>query len=147
MVLEARAIEDSAKAADGDARKNLFERARHEFIAANKIDTEDPEPLYDYYWSYLQEGIRPTDNAIAALHYASDLAPQDIGVRMNSAIAYVEDGKFDEASATLKVVAYSPHAGDAADAAKRVIGDLKAGKGKDSLKDLDSGSDAKKDAN
>lgn len=146
MVLKARAIEDSAKGADGGARKNLFEQAREEFIAANKIDTEDPEPLYDYYWSYLQEGIRPTDNAIAALHYASDLAPQDIGVRMNSAIAYVEDGKFNEASDTLKVVAYSPHAGQAAEAAKRVIGDLDAGKGKESLKDLDSGSDTKKEA-
>lgn len=146
MVLKARAIEGKAKDADGDSRKNLFEQARQEFIAANKIDTEDPEPLYDYYWSYLQEGIRPTDNAIAALHYASDLAPQDIGVRMNSAIAYVEDGKFKEASDTLKVVAYSPHAGEAADAAKRVIGDLKAGKGKDSLKELEGGSAAKTDA-
>jgi Flp pilus assembly protein TadD len=145
MVLKARAIEGKAKAADGDARKNLFEEARNEFIAANKIDTEDPEPLYDYYWSYLQEGIRPTNNAVAALHYASDLAPQDMGVRMNSAIAYVEDGKFKEASDTLKVVAYSPHAGEAADAAKRVIGALEEGKGKDSLKDLESGSAAKTD--
>jgi tetratricopeptide (TPR) repeat protein len=146
MVLKGRAVEDKAKDADGDTRKNLFDQARQEFIAANKIDTEDPEPLYDYYWSYLQQGIAPTDNAVAALHYASDLAPQDIGVRMNSAIAYVEDGKFNEASATLKVVAYSPHAGEAAVAAKRLISDLDAGKGKDSLNDLDSGAGPKKDA-
>ena len=146
MVLKARAIEGKAKGADGGTRKSLFDQARQQFIAANKIDTEDPEPLYDFYWSYLQEGIHPTDNAVAALHYASDLAPQDIGVRMNSAIAYVEDGKFKEASDTLKVVAYSPHAGEAADAAKRLIGDLDAGKGKDSLKDLDTGSATKSDA-
>ena len=53
---------------------------------------------------------QPTANAIAALHYASDLAPQDFNVRMNSAIAYLNEGKFAEAKSALTVVAYSPHA-------------------------------------
>lgn len=133
LVLKASAIEMKAKDVDGDQRHALFEQARQMFIDANKIDTEDPEPLYDYYWSYLREGIRPTDNALAALHYASDLAPQDIGVRMNSAIAYLEEGKLKEARQTLSVVAYSPHADEAAEIAKRMMADIDAGNAKAAL--------------
>jgi tetratricopeptide (TPR) repeat protein len=135
LVLKGRAIEKKAKDTEGDTRKNLFEQARQIFIAANKLDTEDPEPLYDFYWSYLSEGIRPTDNAIAALHYASDLAPQDIGVRMNSAIAYLNEGKLKEARSTLSVVAYSPHAKEAAQVAQRMMADIDAGDARAALRE------------
>ena len=43
----------------------------------------------EFYMAFLGEGIAPTANALAALHYASDLAPQDLGMRMNSAMAYL----------------------------------------------------------
>jgi Flp pilus assembly protein TadD len=142
LVLKALAIEEKAKDADGDARHAMFEQARQTYIAANKLDTEDPEPLYDYYWSYLREGVRPTDNAIDALHYASDLAPQDIGVRMNSAIAYLEKGKLKDARSTLTVVAYSPHADQAAELAKRMVADIDAGNGKAALMEMRSGATA-----
>ncbi|MGE5562882.1 MAG: tetratricopeptide repeat protein [Bacillota bacterium] len=138
LVLKARALEAKAKSAEGETRTAMFDQARASFIAANKIDTEDPEPLYDYYWSYLLEGRRPTDNAIAALHYASDLAPQDIGVRMNSAIAYLEEGKLKEARSTLTVVAYQPHAGEAADLAKRMMSDIDSGDAKAALREMEA---------
>jgi len=133
LVLEGRATEEKAKGASAEARANLFKDARATFIAANKLDTEDPEPLYEYYSSYVREGIRPTDNAIAALHYASDLAPQDLGVRMNSAIAYLEQDKLKEARSTLSLVAYSPHAKEVAEVAQRMIADIDAGNGKAAL--------------
>jgi tetratricopeptide (TPR) repeat protein len=140
MVLKGRAMEEKAKNAAGDIRGRLFEQARQTFISANKLDTEDPKPLYEYYWSYLRQGIRPTDNAMEALHYASDLAPQDIGARMNSAIAYLEQGKVKEAGATLSVVAYSPHAGDASDVARRMMADIAAGDPKAALAETESSS-------
>lgn len=127
MILKGRAIELKAKDADGDQRKSMFEQARDTFIAANKMDTEDPEPLFEFYKSYVHEGTRPTANAINALHYASDLAPQDVSVRMNSAIAYLVESKPKDARATLSVVAYSPHAGEAAEVAKRMMTDIDAG--------------------
>ena len=133
LILKGRALEIKARDEDMDARKRTFEEARRTFIAANSIDTEDPEPLFDFYESYLREGIRPNDNAIAALHYASDLAPQDVGVRMNSAIAYLEAGKLQDARKTLTVVAYSPHASDAAVIAKRMMTDIDAGDAKAAL--------------
>ena len=127
MILKGEAIELKAKDADADQRKPMFEQARDTFIAANKLDTEDPEPLFEYYKSYLREGVRATPNAIDALHYASDLAPQDVSVRMNSAIAYLMEGKPKDARTTLSVVAYSPHAGEAAEVAKRMMTDIDAG--------------------
>jgi cytochrome c-type biogenesis protein CcmH/NrfG len=68
LVLKGDAIVARGRDADGAQRPALFEKAREIYIAANKLDTEDPEPLYEYYHSYLHEGLRPTDNAIAAMH-------------------------------------------------------------------------------
>ena len=136
MILKGRAIELKAKDADSDQRKSMFDQARDTFIAANKLDTEDPEPLFEYYMSYMHEGVRPTANAIDALHYASDLAPQDISVRMNSAISYLEEGKPKDARTTLTLVAFSPHAPQAAGVAKRMIADIDGGNSKAALMEL-----------
>lgn len=133
MVLKGKAIEKSVSGDDRDKRHALFEQARQTFIAANKIDTEDPEPLMNFYESFLREGVRPTDNAIAALHYASDLAPQDLGVRMNSAIAYLNENKPKEARAALAIVAYSPHADQLAETAKAMIAEIDAGNPRSAL--------------
>lgn len=137
MVLKGRALMNEGEAvADPGGAHMLFEKARAIFIAANKLDTEDPEPLYEFYRTFLSEHVRPNDNALAALHYASDLAPQDFGVRMNSAIAYLNEGKFKEARSALTVVAYSPHSQSSGVVAKRMIADIDEGKGKAALLEL-----------
>jgi hypothetical protein len=133
MVLKGRAIEGAAQSLAGDQRHAAFEQARKLFIAANRIDTEDPEPLMEFYKSFVQEGIRPTDNAIAALHYASDLAPQDRGLRMNSAAQYLAEGKYSEAKDALTLIAYDPHGGDLGQAARAMIERIDAGDAKDAL--------------
>jgi hypothetical protein len=136
MVLEGRALSDLADQAEEPQRSVMFDRARHALIAANKLDTEDPEPLYEYYRTFLREGVRPNANAIAALHYASDLAPQDLGVRMDSAIAYLNEGKPKDARTTLTIVAYSPHVKDMGDMARRMIADIDAGNPQAALAEL-----------
>jgi len=136
MVLKGRSLSELANATEGPARHAMFEEARQALIAANKLDTEDPEPLYEFYRTFPREGVRPTANALAALHYASDLAPQDLGVRMNSAIAYLNEGKPKEARATLTVVAYSPHVGPMGEAAKRMIAAIDSGDSKRALLEL-----------
>jgi len=127
MIFKGRAIGQRAEKLEGAARHAAFAEARDLFIAANKIDTEDPEPLALYYRTYLQEGVRPTTNAISALHYASDLAPQDKGLRMTSAVAYLKEGKFAEAKRALTPVAYDPHGGGLADVARAMIGKIDSG--------------------
>lgn len=144
FVLKGRAMMALAEKMEGEQRQALFEEARSKFIAANKLDTEDPEPLMDYYYSYARAGVRPTDNAIAALHYASDLAPQDLGLRMNSAIAYINEGKPKEARAALVPVAYDPHGESIADVARRVIAGIDKGDAQKAL--LDAFSSARQQA-
>ena len=127
MVLKGRAIAERAARAGGEARHGLFEQARKIFIAANKLDTEDPEPLMEFYKTFVSEGVRPTPNAIAALHYSSDLAPQDKTLRMNSALQYLASGKVSEGRRALAPIAYDPHGGDTAKLARQVIAKVQAG--------------------
>ena len=127
MVLKGRAIADRAEKATGPERHALFDQARSIFIAANRIDTEDPEPLMEFYRAFVREGVAPTANAIAALHYASDLAPQDTGLRMTSAIQYLSEGKVADGRRALELVAYDPHGGDLAQTAREVLSEVDSG--------------------
>ena len=130
MLLKGQAIMDRGKKADRLDPK-AFSAARQWFIRANKLDPEDPEPLMRFYMSFPFAGERPTANAIAALHYASNLAPQDLGLRLNSALQYLRDGNVKEARLTLAPIAYNPHGRETASMARKMIekidaGDLKA---------------------
>lgn len=142
LVLKGKAVSARAEEIEGDGRHALFEQARQSFIAANKLDTEYPEPLYEFYRTFLDERVRPNANALAALHYASDLAPQDLGVRMNSAIAYLNEGKPKQARASLAVVAYSPHVEQMGEMARRMIADIDAGTPKAALSELNRAASA-----
>lgn len=133
MILKGRAIIARAAQANSDSSA-LFTEGRGYFTAANKIDPEDPEALMEFYRAFLRQGVRPTANAIAALHYASDLAPQDLGMRMNSAVAYLNESKLKEARRTLVPVAYSPHGGGIAEEARRMIARIDAGDAKGALR-------------
>jgi len=142
MVLKGRAMLERAVEASGSSKHDLFEQARNTFISANKIDSEDPEPLADYYEAYAREGRRPTDNAVAALHYASDLAPQDLGLRMNSALAYLQEEKPQDARRALIPIAYDPHGGDFAKVARSMMERIDAGDAKGALAAAAAGSAA-----
>jgi tetratricopeptide (TPR) repeat protein len=133
LVFKGRAMAARAQKMTGDGRHAAFEQARAVFVAANKVDTEDPEPLMEFYKSFVSEGIRPTPNAIAALHYASDLAPQDEGLRLNSAGQYLADGKLAEAKHALTPVAYDPHGDELAKMARAIIEKIDAGDAKAAL--------------
>jgi tetratricopeptide (TPR) repeat protein len=132
MILKGRArIERAAKAKAPEAE---FNEARNWLLKANKIDPEDPEPLYEFYNSFVKEGVAPNQNAIDALHYASDLAPQDESVRLLSAGQYVADGRLKEARSALVVVAYDPHGQKLAATARDMIGKIDAGDATGALK-------------
>ena len=133
MVFKGRATLARALTMSGEQRRTMCDEARRLFIAANKLDTEDPEPLMDFYQSFLAEGLRPNENAVAALHYASDLAPQDTGLRMNSALQYLRDGEAAEAKRALTVIAYDPHGEQLAQVARTIIEMIEAGNLKDAL--------------
>ena len=133
MIFKARSIvERAAKAKTPDPKQ--FTLGRQWLLKANKIDSEDPEPLLEYYNSFLLEGGTPTKNAIDALHYASNLAPQDANLRLTSAIQYVRDKNLKEARRTLVPIAFDPHDSAMADAARKVIARIDAGDAAGALK-------------
>ena len=109
---------------EGDT--NGFSAAREAYLAANKLDPEDPEPLFLFFDSFRQEGKNPTRNAIAALHYASVLAPQDAMVRTTSAVAFVNEGQLEEARRELLPIAFNPHGGKIAEQARHAVQLLEA---------------------
>lgn len=124
LIVKGRAI---LARASGRQPGASFSDARGWLMRANKIDPEDPEPLLLFYQSYRSEKIRPTANAVAALHYAAALAPQDSALRLGNARQFLSDGKPAEARKALVPLAYNPHGGSRAEEARRLIGLIDAG--------------------
>jgi tetratricopeptide (TPR) repeat protein len=114
------------------AKKNrdagTFKQARQQFLAGNHLDKEDPQPLYLYYRTFIDEGIPVTDGARNAVHYAATLAPQDPEVQVRSSIQYIRDGKLGDAKDGLASLAFSPHHNDGQRLAKDVYDLLAANK-------------------
>ena len=134
MIYKGRAILQQAVL---DEKGKSFADARSWFSKANKIDSEDPEPLMLFHETYARDSGRPTPNAIAALHYASDLAPQDHGLRIQSAYQYLRDNKLAQARKALVPIAFDPHGQGAAKLAQAAIARIDAGDGKGAQKALE----------
>ena len=120
------------------AKKNrdagTFKQARQQFLAGNRIDKEDPQPLYLYYRTFIDEGIAVTDPARNAVHYAATLAPQDVEVQVRSAMQYIRDNKITEAKDRIASLAFSPHKNKGQKLAKDVYDLLAAGKRDEAIK-------------
>lgn len=137
MIYKGRAIMERAGTGDQGA---TFADARAWFMRANKLDPEDPEPLMLFHQGQVRDAGRPTANGIAALHYASDLAPQDLGLRAQSAFQYLRDGKLSEARKALAPIAFDPHGGGYSKMARSAIERIDAGDGKAAEAAMVSGS-------
>jgi hypothetical protein len=79
------------------------------FLKANKIDTENPEPLALFFRTYDAAGEKPTKNAVDALLYSVILAPQDEGVRLMAVRELLVENRGPEARQMLAPLAYQPH--------------------------------------
>ena len=136
LIFKGRAIMERAAL---DEKGATFTAARSWFQKANKLDPEDPEPLMLFHEGQRRDTGRPTANGIAALHYASELAPQDLGLKMQSAFQYLRDGKLAEARKALAPVAYSPHGGGTSSAARAAMDRIDAGDASGAEKAMMSG--------
>lgn len=96
-----------AKAAKGDTSATL-KAARHEIVAANKLDSDDPLPLMAFYHVSAMLGAR-AQNAIDALARAQEIVPQDAGLRLTLASALIASGDKPRAARLLRPLAFSPH--------------------------------------
>lgn len=126
LFYRARAALDRAKTdTPGDAA--AWKEVRRRIALANRADPNDPRPLILFYQSFGAQGVTPTRNAIAGLLQAFELAPQDMGLRMNAARQLLLDGSGAEARAALTPIAFDPHGGQLGQAVVGIIARLDSG--------------------
>lgn len=109
------------RAENADDQVQAWKDVRKQIVAANRIETNHPIPLIQYFRSYRSTGSRPPQIAIDGLHRALQLAPFDQGLRMTVAAQYMADKNFAAAATTLKPVAFNPHRGPLAAAAEKLL--------------------------
>lgn len=109
-VLLGRILTAEVEAKD-DPKADDWAAVRKPIALANRTNPDDPVPLYAYFQSFLDQGRRPPPIAIDGLARAFQLARENIGVRVSYAFALANDGKYDDALALAKAVAFDPHDG------------------------------------
>jgi hypothetical protein len=106
MITKGRALLAEARvkgsAADwGEVRRWL--------IRANRADTENAEPLYLFYQSFVAAGQKPSPDAIKGLYYAHLLAPHDLGLRFTVVRERLTDGEVEAAIRSFSPIIANPH--------------------------------------
>ncbi len=100
---------------------------RRLIAAANRADTENPQPLWLYFQSYATPGLPVPRAAKDGLYYAYVLAPQDRSLRFAAADAHLHDGEIKPARAMLLTLALDAHTGDLGKLAAKMVADIDAG--------------------
>ena len=126
LILKGRAVFSRAKDANDST---LYKQARGSFLAANKLDPEDPEPLYMYFRSFVDANEAAPASALEAAKYAVVLAPRDYGIAEEVTYELIRQNKLAEAASTIKPIAYMPHYGQGRqNSALRVLALIEKGK-------------------
>ena len=108
----------------------LFEEARKQFLAANRLDPEDPEALYLFYRTYRAASVTAPKDAVEALRYATILAPRDYYPAIQLVTEQLRQNNLKAAADALKPLAYLPHAGQTQqNDALKVLNLIEAGNG------------------
>ena len=120
---------------------------RRWYIAANRADTENAEPLLLYYKSFAAAGQTPTKAAEGGAFYAYALAPQNIDARITAARILMAQDKVPQARVALAAVAYRADVGrETSEELTAVLSALDKGGGKAGLETLKQFEDKRKAA-
>ncbi|WP_375428564.1 hypothetical protein [uncultured Sphingomonas sp.] len=96
----------------------IWKEARSWVVKANRVDPDGAAALQLFYDSFAMERAKPSASAVAGLHYALLLAPQDQALRFRSVTQHLKDGNIAEARRALRPLAFDPHGGAENPAAK-----------------------------
>ena len=96
-------------AKDSDNPDADWPKVRKQFLAINALENDNPIPLIEFYQSFQQQGKQPTKNAVEGLEWALELSPFDASLRLTVAQQLMNDEKYDEAIADLKLLANNAH--------------------------------------
>lgn len=133
-VVKGQILLAKAEKASGADKTALAAAGRKEFVAANKLNADDPLPLIGFYMSYGAGGVGSPDIAIQGLVHAVAIVPQDGDTRMMLARAYIVRGDKQNAIATLKPMTANTHGGRSAQMATKMIARLEGREEGDPLK-------------
>lgn len=111
-----------------------WSKVRALFAKANRLDTENAEPLMLYYRTFKESRATPTPSAVNGLLYALVLAPQDSGLRWLAVRQFLTDHRLKEAKQALAPMAFEPHSERTRTLADQVVAAINAG---DSTKALE----------
>lgn len=115
MALEAIATDAKSKDA------GQWGAVRRWYLAANKIDPENPEALIRFYASYDAQGIEATKNAADGLLYAYALAPFSTEARISAGRVYLQRGDAAKAKQALLPVTLGEARGEEIDKLRAVV--------------------------
>lgn len=113
-------------AKDADDQQAAFAKAVTPFIKLNRIENDHPIPLIYFYRSFVEQGKKPTDLALSGLIRAMELAPFDMGLRMNLGQAFLARGQMADARIALLPVANNPHESGMSRAARALVARIDA---------------------
>jgi tetratricopeptide (TPR) repeat protein len=117
--------------------RQQFATARTWFAKANRTDPLDASALFEYYRTYVQEGVAPPPIAVAGLERAYEIAPFDFKIRMVLARELLVEKKGPLARQVLLPLALAPHESDRAKALNEVAQLIESGNPDAALKKLD----------
>jgi tetratricopeptide (TPR) repeat protein len=115
-----------AEVTQGD-KDAAFKRAVEPFLALNRLENDHPLPLIYYFRSFAERGAKPPEQAVLGLMRAAELAPYDLGLRLNLAQYEIAAGDFAEARRNLVPVAYDPHGSPMTAGARALIERIDSG--------------------
>ena len=95
--------------ASGHPTRDQWRQVQQQLMAANRIDPDDPEPLVYFYRSFLAAGWPVTENAVAGLLYAHQLAPEDASLRMTAGRQLIVSGNLPAARRALSPFTSTMH--------------------------------------
>lgn len=113
-------------AAEAEDEVAAYRRAREAFVRLNRLENDHPVPLYYFFQTYVASGQPVPPLAVDGLRQAIGLAPFDKSMRMTLASHLIGQQAFDEARRMLGPVAFDPHGGGYARAARRLIDKMDA---------------------
>lgn len=116
------------QAADSDDRDKAYTAAIGPFVALNKLENDNPLPLVFYFRSFAERGVKPPDQAVLGLMRAAELAPFDLGLRLNLAEYQIAAGDYASARANLVPIAFDPHGSPISAGARTLIERIDSGK-------------------
>jgi len=131
-IYKGRAQMELAKA---DPQHANWEAIRQWFVKANRIDTENAEPLMLFYDSFRAAGQNAPPDAVKGLLYAVDLAPRDQNLRKRAVRELLSEGRLAEAKEMFTPLAFRPHAtAKTRDFNERIMAAMSNGDGPAALK-------------